>query len=121
MKNYAGYGHLTIGGKKRPLYFGVVQAKIYCQLHRLEFHEYDEKLLHEAGGRVNPFFWNEMLYAALVAGCKYEKTETDFTTEDVAFWMPEMAAEDWQLFFQLLKDSNGPNPKAPAAEPSTGN
>jgi hypothetical protein len=108
MKNYSGFGKVTIGGQERPVYFGIMQAKVYCQTHSLEFDEYQERL-QTLGAKSDPFLLANLVYSALIAGCKYSKEGIDFTEDDVVFWVQELNTEAWEAFFKIMQDANSPN------------
>lgn len=118
MKNYSGYGHINVGGQQRPVYFGPMQGKKYCELRGIEWPEY-QKQLSEISTQKDPFILIDLLYAALVSGVLYERKTPELTYDDAVFWSAEMEDYDWTAFFKILTDSLSPNVAAPTPEPST--
>jgi hypothetical protein len=108
MSNYSGYGLFTIGGQERPVFFGPMQAKVYCQTHQLEWTEYQD-LMASLATSADPFILANIVHSALVAGCKHDKVSPDFDEDDVLFWIGELNDSDWEAFFKVMQEANGPN------------
>jgi hypothetical protein len=142
MHNIKGTALINIGGKERPIYFGFMQSRIFCELRGKEYYEYLDEVNKAFGLKDNPipdglseeertqhiirkmdmFIMADLIYSGLAAGCKHpdHRTKQDFTSEDVCFWIETMEPEEMGKVYATLLDANkSPNdPTQAAAEPA---
>ncbi|PTX14460.1 hypothetical protein C8N40_111125 [Pontibacter mucosus] len=139
MHHSKGTALIQIGGKERPIYFGFMQSRIFCELRGKEYYEYLDEVNKAFGLKDNPipdglteaertqhivrkmdmFIMADLVYSGLAAGCKHPdyRIKQDFTADDVCFWIEGMEPEEMGKVYATLLDANkSPNEPAQAAQ-----
>jgi hypothetical protein len=119
MNKIKGYTTIEIGGKKRPVHFGINQSEVYKKLRGLSQPEYIQQIA-DLKDTNDTGVMRDLLYSGLVAGAEYDDAEVDFTEKKVGFWLEEVDESELAKAFETMIASNGPNEKAPKAEATAG-
>ena len=98
------YTEAEIGGKKRPLKFGINQTEIFCKTRGITAGEFIEMFTEEklnalalTGGEVRDLVWS-----GLKDGARFKKQEFKYTPEDIGDWIDEMSMKDPKKFQEVM-------------------
>jgi hypothetical protein len=114
MHALAGTTYIEIGGKKRPLRFGINQCAKFSELRGIELGQVGQVMANLA----DFFTFRDVVYSGLWAGARFEKMDVDFDNETIGFWMEEIDLQ--KLTVEVSKAIQGeasPNGKAQEKKP----
>ena len=101
-----GYTEIAIGGKSRPVKFGVNQTSEFCKLRGIGAGEYFAFLKDKfVGAKGDGGEFRDLLWSALKDGARLKKLEFEYTPEDVGDWMDGKTQADFKGLFDAFYDS----------------
>ncbi len=106
---------MKIGGKDRPIRFGINQSIIFCRLRGITINQMDADIKKIIKNEVDGSEIRDLLFSALKDGARKEKQQFDFEPENVGDWMEEIETKDLEQFFVGLVDGM---PKSKRKQPS---
>lgn len=95
---------MKIGGKDRPIKFGLNQSILYCELRKINISEMNKDFSKIANGGTGSEI-RDLVWSALKDGARYEKTDFKFTNLDVGDWFDSIEEGEMEKFLQELLDS----------------
>lgn len=81
---------IKIGGKKRPVSFGINQTAVFCEKHKISLEQIGERF----GGQMTLLDFRDLLWSGLVAGAYENKQTPDFDEWDVGTWVETLKPEE---------------------------
>ena len=96
---------MDIGGKSRPVWFGMNAWIDYCKLHDITITEMGDELQRIGQGGGTGAEIRDLVWAVLKCGALKEKQPFDHSPEDVGFWLDEVSSDELAGFFMSLTDS----------------
>ena len=88
---------MNIGGKERKLKFGINQSITYCEILNIDISDMDESFQRMANGKGTGTELRALFYSALKDGARIEKSEFNYTVEDIGDWLDEVTPEEIQV------------------------
>ena len=91
MNKLRGFTEVVIGGKKRPVKFGMNQTIIFNQFRGITLKDYAELFTVDKlkSMNIDGSEMRDLLWSALADGARYKGQEFDATTETVGDWIDE--------------------------------
>lgn len=77
---------VKIGGKKRPVSFGINQTAVYCEKKDITLDQIGKRF----SGKMSLMDFRDLLWSGLYAGAKEEDIEIDFNEWKVGMWVEDM-------------------------------
>ena len=89
MNKLRGYTEVVIGGKKRPVKFGMNQTIIFNQYRGIMLKDYAELFTVDKlkAMEIDGSEMRDLLWSALADGARYKKQKFDATPETVGDWV----------------------------------
>jgi hypothetical protein len=78
---------IELGGKSRPINFGIGALAQYCGERKIPL-----TAMESAFAEMNLLDMIDLMYHALVAGCRRARVDVDFEREDITDWLEEDGA-----------------------------
>lgn len=101
-----GFSEVDIGGKKRPVKFGVNQTAIFCKLRGISAGEYFSFLKDKfVGAKGDGSELRDLLWSALKDGARFKGLEFEVEPEQIGDWMDGKTQADFKGMFEAFYDS----------------
>lgn len=95
---------------KRALKFGTLSFALFCEAEGIDLPGISERLQNP-----RPFTQLNLIHSAAVAHCRINRTEVDFTLDDVSTWIDDVGeAVLAELILKAVRTHVEKNLKAPA-------
>ena len=102
-----GFAEIEIGGKIRPIKFGTNQTAIFCQFRKINLAQFSELFSSErlSNKDIDGSEIRDLIYSALVAGCRTKKIDQDFDETEVGDWIDELEQSELDNIFEVYMQS----------------
>jgi hypothetical protein len=101
-----GFTELAIGGKKRPVKFGINQTELFCKLRGIGAGEYFGFLKDRfVGAKGDGGEFRDLLWSALKDGARVQGLEFEYDSKAVGDWMDGMKQADFKPMMDAFYDS----------------
>lgn len=104
---------MKIGGKERPIKFGINQSVLYCELRKINITQMNAEIASFASGEYTGGEFRDLMWSALKDGARVKKEVFDFDNLDVGDWIEELDSKDMEAF---IIEMSGTLPKASASK-----
>lgn len=96
---------INIGGKERPIKFGLQQSITYCEMRGITISEMQDELSKLVSGDGTGAEIRDLLYSALKDGARVKKLNDEFEAADVADWIEEIDPDELKKAFSVMGES----------------
>lgn len=85
---------MKIGKKDRKLKFGLNQSILYCNALGVDISDMDDTFNNMANGKGSGSELRALIWSALKDGARVEKSEFNYSLEDVGDWLDDIEADE---------------------------
>ena len=93
---------MKIGGKDRPIKFGVNQSIEYCELRKCSITQMNKDITNLGNGNGDLSVMRDFIWSALKEGARRKGEDFKYTTYDVGDWLEDFSETEMTEFFEEL-------------------
>lgn len=102
---------MKIGGKERPIKFGLNQSVLYCELRDININQMNEEFEAFGTGKYNGSEVRDLVWSALKDGARFKKIKFNEDNLTVGDWIEDLSQGELDDFIKELLETL-PKPKA---------
>lgn len=99
---------MNIGGKDRPVKFGLNQTIEYCKLRGISITQMNDDSLRMQSGSGDGSEIRDLIWSALKDGARFGKVDFEATAYDVGDWLEDLKDGAMEQFMKDFAESMSP-------------